>query len=92
MAGEATGKTNEDGRTLRGSTESRTEGETAGGESKRLDLGEDVEAHRRESLLALGPAVRDGVQAADGESGANEFGGGQTEEGRRGGGRRWRLW
>ena len=45
VAGEATSKTNEDGRTLRGSTESRTESETAGGETKRLDIGGDVEAH-----------------------------------------------
>ena len=45
-----------------------------------------MEAHRRESLRAPRPAVRDGVQAADGESGASEFGDGPTEEGGRGGG------
>ena len=53
---------------------------------KRLDLCGDVEAHQRESLRAPGLAVRDGVQVADGESGASDFSGGQTEEGRQGGG------
>ena len=45
MAGEATGKSITDGRNLCGSTESRTEAKTAGGETKRLDLSGDVEAH-----------------------------------------------
>ena len=45
LAGEATDKTITDGRTLCGSTESRTKAETAGGETKRLDLGGDVGAH-----------------------------------------------
>ena len=45
VAGEATGKTITDGRTLCGSTESRTEAKTAGGETKRLDISRDVEAH-----------------------------------------------
>ena len=65
VAGEATDKTITDGRTLCGSTESRTKAETAGGETKRLDLGGDVEAHRRESLRSPGPAVREGGQEAD---------------------------
>ena len=64
MAGEATDKTITYGRTLCGSTESRTEAETAGGETKILDLGGDVEAHRRESLHAPGPAVREGGHEA----------------------------
>ena len=46
VAGEAAGRTNEDGPTFRGSTESRTEGATARGETKRLDLGVDMETHR----------------------------------------------
>ena len=87
VAGEATGKTITYGQTLCSSTESRTEAETAGGETKRLDLGRDVEAHRRENLRALGPAVWEGGQEADGESGASEFVSGPTEEGGRGGGR-----
>ena len=45
-----------------------------------------MEDHRQESLRAPGPAVRDGVQAADGESGAGEFGDGPNDEGGRGGG------
>ena len=53
---------------------------------KCLDLGGDVEAHRRESLRAAVPVVQDDVQAADGESGASEFGDRPTEEGGRGGG------
>ena len=43
-----------------------------------------MEAHRRESFHTPGPAVWDVVQAEVGESGASEFGGGQTEEGGRG--------
>ena len=84
VAGEASCKTITDGQTICGSTESRAEGKTAGGETKHLDLGGDVEAHQRESLRVPGTAVRDSVQASDGESGAIEFGGRQTEEGGRG--------
>ena len=86
MASEATGKTIVDGKNLCGSTESRTKAKTAGGKTKRLDLGGDVGAHRRESLRALGPALWDSVQAADGEIGTIEFGDGPTVEGGRGGG------
>ena len=86
MVVEATDKTITDGQTLYGSTESRTEAKTAGGETKRLDIGGDVEAHRQESLHAPGPAVQEGGQEVIGESGASEFGDGPTEEGRRGGG------
>ena len=67
-------------------TESRTKAKTAGGETKRLDLGGDVEAHWRESLHAPGPAVREGGQDAVLKSGASELGEGPTEEGGRGGG------
>ena len=45
VAGEAAGRTNEDGSTFRGSTESRTEGATERGETKRLNLGDNVETH-----------------------------------------------
>ena len=86
VAGEATDKTITDRRTLCGSTESRTEAETAAGETKRLDLGGDMEAHRRESLQAPGPTVREGGQEAVVKSGASELGEGPTEEGRIGGG------
>ena len=54
--------------------ESSTEAETVGGETKRLDPGGDVEAHRQESLRAPGPAARDVVQAADGEGGTTPLG------------------
>ena len=86
VAGEATDKTIMDGRTLCGSTESRTKAETAGGETKRLDLSGDVEAHRQESLHAPGPTLREGGHAAVVKSGASELGEGPTEEGGRGGG------
>ena len=43
MAGEAARGTNEDGSTFCGSTKSRTKGATAQGETKRLDLRDDVE-------------------------------------------------
>ena len=81
---EATDKTIMDGRTLCGSTESRTEAETARGETKCLDLGGDVEAHQRESLHVPGPAVQEGGQEAVVKSGASEFGEGPTEESGRG--------
>ena len=42
VAGEAAAGANTDGPTFCGSTESRTESETARGETKRLDLGVDV--------------------------------------------------
>ena len=45
VAGEATNKTITAGRTLCGSTESRTKAKTVGGEMKRLDLFGNVEAH-----------------------------------------------
>ena len=86
VAGEATDRTITARHTLCGSTESRTKAKTAGTKTKRLDLGGNVEAHRRESLHAPGPAVREGGQEADGKSGASEFGNKLTEEGRRGGG------
>ena len=62
VAGEATGKTITAGHTICGSTESRTKAKTAGSETKRLDLGGNVKAHRQESLHAPGPAVQEGGQ------------------------------
>ena len=47
----------EDGHALCGSTESRTENGAEGGETKRLDLGRDVAARRRESRHTPGPEV-----------------------------------
>ena len=64
VVSEAAGGTNEGGLTFCGSTESRTEGATAQGETKRLDLGDDVETHRRESLCTPGPAIRAGFHTA----------------------------
>ena len=64
MAGEAAGGTNEDGPIFRGSTESRTKGATARGETKRLDLGDDVKTHRREILRTPGPTILAGFHTA----------------------------
>ena len=82
------GGTNEDGSTFHGYTESRTEGATARGETKRLDLGDDVETHRQESLRTLGPAIRAGFHMAAGEGGKEEPGRRQEKAGGQGGGRR----
>ena len=86
VASEATDRTITAGHTLCGSTESRTKAKTAGSEMKRLDLGGNVEAHRRESLHAPGPAVREGGQETADKRNHGEFGAGPTEEGGRGGG------
>ena len=85
VAGEATGKTIMAGHTICCSTESRTKAKNAGSETKRLDLGGNVEAHRQESLHAPGPAVREGRQETADESYHGEFGAGPTEEGGGGG-------
>ena len=87
VAGEATNRTITAGHTICGSTEIRTKAKTAGSETKRLDLGGNVDAHRRESLHAPGPAVQEGGQETADKSNHGEFGAGPTEEGRRGGGR-----
>ena len=94
MAGGATGGTIEGGHTLCGSTESRTEKGAAGGETKRLDLGGDVAACRRESRHAPRPALLLGGQADFGvedrmvprkgqeeEAGGGGGGGGGADEG-----------
>ena len=88
MAGGATGGAIEGGHTLCGSTDSRTEKGTAGGETKRLDLGGDVAARQRESRHAPRSAVLPGGQADLGEEDQTESSGGQEEEdgGVRGGG------
>ena len=91
MAGAATGGTIADGHTLCGSTESRTETSAAGSETKRLDLGGNVAAHRRESLHAPGPAVLPGGQAEVGEGDREEPLKVQEEEDGGSGGRRWRI-
>ena len=89
VAGEAAGETNEDGPTFCGSTESRTEGATVQGETKRLDLRDDLETHRRESLRTPGTAIRAGFHTASWEGGEEEPGRRQeTAGGRSGGGGR----
>ena len=89
VASEAAEGPNTDGSTFRGSTESRTEGATTQGETKHLDLGVNMEAHRRESLRTPGPAIRAGLQATPGEGGTEEPGERQeTAGGRSGGGGR----
>ena len=86
MAGAATGGAIEDGYTLCGSTESRTEKGAAGSETKRLDLGGDVAACQRESRHAPRPAVLPGGQADLGEEDRTEPRKGQEEEDGGGGG------
>ena len=86
MAGAATGGAIEDGNTLCGSTESRTENSAAGSETKRLDLGGDVAARQRESRHAPRPAVLLGGQAEIGEGDREEPSKGQEEEDGGGGG------
>ena len=89
LAGEAARGSNKDGSTFCGSTESRTKGATARGETKRLDLGDDVQTHRRESLCTPGPAIRVGFHTESGEGGQEDPGGRQeTAGGRSGGGGR----
>ena len=68
MAGEATDRTFTARHSLCGSTESHPKANTAGSETKRLDLGGNVATHRQESLHAPGPAVREGGQEADGKA------------------------
>ena len=80
MAGAATGGAIEAGHTLCGSTESRTENSVAGSETKRLDIGGDVAACRRESRHAPRPAVLLGGQAEVGEGYQEEPSKGQEEE------------
>ena len=86
MAGAATGGAIEDGHTLCGSTESRTENSAAGSETKRLDIGGDVAACRRESRHAPRPAVLPCGQAEVGEGDREDPRKGQEEEDRGGGG------
>ena len=74
--------TNTDGSTFCGSTEIRTEFETARGETKRLDLGVDVEIRQRESLCTPGPAIRAGLQVTPGEGVTEEPGDRQETAGR----------
>ena len=66
--------------------ESRPKANTAGSETKRLDLGRNVATHRRESLHAPGPAVREGGQAEVGKGNQGESRAGQKEEDGGGGG------
>ena len=89
--GVGTGGTIEDGHTPCSSTESCTKTSAAGSKTKRLDLGGNVAAHRRESLHAPGPAVRPGGQAEVGEGDWEEPLKGQEEEDGGSGGRKWRI-
>ena len=77
VACEAAGETNADRPTFRGSTEDRTEGATARGETKNLDLGEDMKTHRQESLRTPGPTIREGIHMANWEGGEEEPDGGK---------------
>ena len=86
VAGEATDRTITARHTLCGSTEIRPKAKTAGSKTKRLDLGGNVEAHRREILHAPGPAVQEGGQETADESYHGKFGAGPTEEDGGGGG------
>ena len=70
VAGEATGGTNKDGLTFHGSTESRTEGATARGETKRLDLGDNVEAP--EPTQGSGSAGDGGLQREPHDTGGGQ--------------------
>ena len=72
VAGEATAGTNTDGSTFRVSTESRTEGATVRGNTKRLDLRVNVETHRRESLRTPVPTIRAGLQTTTGKCSTKE--------------------
>ena len=76
MDGEAAGETNAGRPNFRGPTEGRPKGATARGETKRLDLREDVETHQQESLRTPGTTVRAGIHTANWEGGKEEFGGG----------------
>ena len=86
MASTATGGAIEDGHTLCGSTESRTENSAAGSETKRLDLGGDVADRQRKSRHAPRPAVLPGGQTEVGEGDQEEPIKGQEEEYGGGGG------
>ena len=86
LAGKTTNGTLTDGHSLCGSTESRPKANTAGSETKRLDLGGNVATHRRESLHAPGPVVRSGGEAKVGKGDQGESRAGQTEEDGVGGG------
>ena len=88
MAGAAAGGAIANRHTLCGSTESRTKKSATGSETKRLDLGGDVAACRRESRHAPRTAVLPGGQADLGEEDRAEPRKGQKEEdgGGRGGG------
>ena len=66
--------------------ESRPKANTAGSETKRLDLGGNVATCRRESLHAPGPTVREGGQEEVGKGNQGESRAGQTEEDGGGGG------
>ena len=85
MAGEAADETNVDRPTFRSSTEGRPKGATTRGKTKRLDLGDDVETHRRESIRTPGPAIRAGFHTAYWEGGEEEPGRRQETAGGRSG-------
>ena len=86
LASEATNGTLTDGHSICGSTESSPKNNTGGSKTKHLDLGGNVATHRRESLHAPGPAVREGGQAGVGEGDKGESRTGQAEEDGGGGG------
>ena len=64
VAGQAVGETNAGRPTLSGPTEGRPNGATTRGETKRLNLREDVETHQRESLRTPVPTVWAGIHMA----------------------------
>ena len=86
VADEAAGVTNANRPTFRGSTKIRTKGATVRDETKRLDLGDNVETHQRESLCTPGPTIRAGLHTAYWKRGEEEPGGGQETAGKQSGG------
>ena len=86
MAGGATEGAIEDGRALRGSTESRAKTRAEGGAPKRMDLGSNVATRRRESRLAPGSNEGTGRETDLGTSDTQEPSGGQAAEDGGGGG------
>ena len=76
MAGGATGGSIEFGHALCGSTESRSVNGAEEGETKRLDLGGDVAARRRESRHAPEPKGLSGKKTDLGAADQTESGGG----------------
>ena len=87
VTSEAAEGANEGGRRIHGPEEGRPESEGARGETERVDIGGDVDTCRRESLCALGPGERAGINKTTGTRHQGELGGRSETARRRGGGR-----